>query len=79
MLSWPLSGVLELTGRCCGLLLEGLGFAASDIPYSSLKAVTAVHLLQQIHFLSHTRVESTVSWHMALLLSAGFPWKSLIL
>lgn len=45
MLSWPLYGVFELVGRYCRLLLERLEFDANDIPYSSLKAVIAVHLL----------------------------------
>lgn len=79
MLSWPLYGVFELVGRNGRLLLERLEFAVNYIPYPSLKAVIAVRLLEKMHFLLHTGVEGTVSWRMALLLSAGFPWKSLIL
>lgn len=42
MLSWPLYGVF---GRYRRLLLERLEFAADDVPYASLRAVVAVHLL----------------------------------
>lgn len=45
MLGWPLYGVFEVMGRYRRLLLERLESAANYVPYPSLRAVVAVHLL----------------------------------